>query len=107
MAAMRAMAFALVALTVGCTHVQYGGNVNGATVHVNTGNALGVVLLGGMLTAAAAEDFREPQMYPALSNPSLADWIWSPPPPAMSPDRPVAQQDCTKPIELTGNLRCK
>ena len=57
---MRAIAFALSALTAGCTPVQYGGNVNGATVHVNSGNALGAVLLGGMLTAAAVEDFREP-----------------------------------------------
>ena len=34
--------------------------MNGATVYVNTGNAFGAVLLGGMLTAAAVEDLREP-----------------------------------------------
>ena len=93
MPAMRAIAFALAALSASCTHLQYGGNVNGANVHVNSGNVLGAVLVGGMLSAAAVEDFREP--------------TWSPGPAAMSPDRPVAEQDCTKPIELTGNLRCK
>ncbi len=104
---MRAIALALLVVAAGCTHVQYGGNVNGARVQVNTGTALGAVLLGGMLTAAAVEDFREPAMYPSISYPSLSGWVWTPPPPAMSPDRPIAEQDCTKPIELAGNLRCK
>jgi hypothetical protein len=58
---MRAIALALLMLCTGCTHVQYGGNVNGAGVEVNAGNALGAVLLGGMLTAAAVEDFRASQ----------------------------------------------
>jgi hypothetical protein len=95
---MRAIAFVLL-LCAGCTHVHYGSSLNGASVRVKGGNALGVVLLGGMLTAGAVQDFREAPM--------LADWIWSAPAPAMSPDRAVAEQDCTKPIELTGNLRCK
>ena len=99
---MRAIAFALSALTAGCTPVQYGGNVNGATVHVNRGNALGAVLLGGMLTAAAVEDFREPQR----TYPTLSDWIWTQPPP-LAPDRAVSEQDCTKPVVLTENLRCR
>ena len=104
---MRALALALLVFFSGCTHVQYGGNVNGARVQVSTGNALGAVLIGGMLTAAAVEDFREPAMYGTLSYPVLSDWRWSAPPPPMSPDRGVAEQDCTKPIDLTGNLRCK
>jgi hypothetical protein len=99
---MRAIALAVFILCVGCTHVHYGADVNGARVQVNTSNALGAVLLGAMLTAAAVEDVREPTTYA-----SFADWIWSQPAPAMSPDRAVAEQDCTKPIELTGNLRCK
>ena len=96
MAAMRHIAIALALLT-GCTHVQYGGSVNGASVQVNGGNALGAILLGGMLTAVAVEDLRGPAM----------GWSASAPPPAMSQDRSVAEQDCTKPIELTGNLRCR
>jgi hypothetical protein len=59
---------------------------------VNSANVLGAVLLGGMLTAAAVEDGRGPAMQSI---------------PEMSPDRAVAEQDCTKPIELTGNLRCR
>jgi hypothetical protein len=94
---MRAVALLLLMLCTSCTHVQYGSSMNGASVQVNGGNALGVVLLGGMLATGAVEDFRGPAM----------DWMWSSPPPAMSPDRPVAEQDCTKPIELTGNLRCR
>src|SRR5919198_6626396 len=97
---MRAIALAI--LCVGCTHVHYGADVNSARVQVNTSNALGAVLLGAMLTAAAVEDVREPTTYANFS-----DWIWSQPAPAMSPDRAVAEQDCTKPIELTDNLRCK
>jgi hypothetical protein len=104
---MRAIALVLLPLCAACTHVHYGSSMNGATVHVDGGNALGAALLGGMLTAAAVEDYREPAMYPSVSYPSLSEWVWTPPPPAMSSDRPIAEQDCTKPIELTGNLRCK
>ena len=99
---MRAIALALLMLCTGCTHVQYGGNVNGGGVQVNTGNALGAVLLGGMLTAAAVEDFREPPAYSSLS-----EWIWSRPTPPLAADRAVAEQDCTKPVALTDNLRCR
>jgi hypothetical protein len=56
-----------------------------------------------MLATAGVEDSREPQP----TSPTLADWIGSAPAPAMSADRPVAEQDCTKPVALTGNLRCK
>jgi hypothetical protein len=88
---MRAIGLALLVLATGCTHLHYGSSMNGATVHVNGGNALGAVLVGGMLTAAAVEDFREPAMYPSLSYPSLSEWVWTPPPPAMSSDRPIAE----------------
>ena len=95
-------AIALAVLCVGCTHVHYGADVNGARVQVNTGNALGALLLGAMLTAAAVEDVREPTTYASFS-----DWIWSQPVPPLAVDRAVSEQDCTKPIELTGNLRCR
>jgi hypothetical protein len=104
---MRAIALALLVLTAGCTHVQYGSSTNGARVQVNGGNALGVVLVGAALAAGAVEDFREPPMYPTIAYPSLADWIWSPPPPPLAPDRAVSEQDCTKPVALTDNLRCR
>ena len=64
---------------------------------------MGVVLLGGMLATAAVEDLREPQP----TSPSVANWIWSRPVPTMNPERQISEQDCTKPIELSGNLRCR
>jgi len=38
---------------------------------------------------------------------SLSDWFRGRPAPELAPDRPVAVQDCTKPVELTGNLKCR
>jgi hypothetical protein len=32
--------------------------------------------------------------------------LWRRPPP-MNPDRAIAEQDCTKPIVFTENLRCR
>lgn len=93
----------LLILCGACTHVQYGSSVNGASVQVTGGNALGVVLLGGMLATAAAEDFREPQ--PTYL--TFSDWYWNRPVPVMNPQRQISEQDCTKPIELSGNLRCR
>ena len=100
---MRAIAFVFPLLCVGCAHVHYGSSANGASVQVNGGNALGVVLLGGMLATGAVEDFRGPQpIYP-----TFPDWFWSRPAPPLAPDRAVSEQDCTKPVELSGNLRCQ
>jgi hypothetical protein len=93
----------LLILCAACTHVQYRPNVNGAGVQVTGGNALGVVLLGGMLATVAAEDFREPQP----SYPTFSDWFWNRLAPVMNPQRQISEQDCTKPIELSGNLRCR
>jgi hypothetical protein len=38
---------------------------------------------------------------------TFADWFWGRPAPAMDPNRSVSVQDCTKPIETSGNLRCR
>jgi hypothetical protein len=100
---MRAIALAVFILCAGCTHVHYGADVNRARVQVNTGNALGAVLLGAMLTAAAVEDSREP--HPAY--PTFGGWMWNRPAPPLASDRTVSEEDCTKPVELTGNLRCR
>jgi hypothetical protein len=100
---MRAIAFVFPLLCVGCAHVHYGSSVNGASVQVNGGNALGVVLLGGMLATGAVEDFREPQP----TYPTFSDWFWNRPAPPLAADRPVSEQDCRKPVELSGNLRCQ
>jgi hypothetical protein len=70
---------------------------------VNGGNALGVVLLGGMLATAVVEDLREPQP----SSVTFSDWFWNRPAPVMNPQRQISEQDCTRPVELSGNLRCR
>lgn len=49
---------------------------------------LAVGILGGLLIATAVDG--EPR-----------------PAPEMNPDRSINEQDCTKPIELSGNLRCR
>src|SRR5512138_2987622 len=98
---MRVVAFGLLLLSIeGCAHVQVGATSTGsagtvasssaATMQVHAGGPLAVVILGGMI-AAAADDGQNAGPYP----------------PPMDPNRAVNEQDCTKPIELTENLRCK
>ena len=106
---MRASALGLLILCAACTHAQYVATVNTGTV-VTTSNAqvrvdpyspFGIALLAATIAAAVNGDFGEAPAYSGLMEP-----IWREPPP-MNPDRAVAEQDCTKPIELTGNLRCR
>jgi hypothetical protein len=80
----------------GCSHVQLAARSDsagpvssgGASVHVHGSNTLAAVVLAGMLIAGAAEDTRNPA-------------------PAMQPDRVVSEQDCTQPVQLGDNLRCR
>lgn len=76
----------------------------GVGVHVHS-HSLAAVVIAGMFMAAAIEDAREPRSFPSFS--SFADWFRGTPAPQLAADRPIAEQDCTKPIELTGNLRCR
>ena len=91
----------LLALTAACTTV----NSSGSGVQVHTGGTLAAVILGGMLISAASQDLHDPRPFPSLS--VFSGWMGTRPPPEMNPDRAVKEQDCTKPIELSGNLRCR
>ncbi len=110
---MRAVAVVLVlVLASACTHVQIAGtsNVSGAPsnaagVQVQGGGALTAVLVAATLVAGATQDLRDPQ--PAPSRSFFSDWMWTRPRAEMQPDRVIVEQDCTKPIELTENLRCR
>jgi hypothetical protein len=93
---MRPLALCLMLLVFGaCSHVQIDARSDsrppvstaGAAVHLH-GGSLAALLLAGMLIAGAAEDIRNPS-------------------PVMQPDRAISEQDCTKPIELGDNLRCR
>lgn len=107
---MRVAALAVSILCSACTHAQYVATVNsgtvvhasGAQVRIDPASPFGVALLAATIAAAVSGDFSEPSSY----SPGITDSIWRQPPP-MNPDRAVAEQDCTKPIELTGNLRCR
>ncbi|HET7364515.1 MAG TPA: hypothetical protein VFJ70_13185 [Burkholderiales bacterium] len=106
---MRATALALLALCTACTQAQYVATVNSGTVvhtsssqvRIDTASPFGIALLAATIAAAVSGDFGE-----APASSGLMEPIWRLPPP-MNPDRAVAEQDCTKPIELTGNLRCR
>src|SRR5437879_13336217 len=106
---MRAAALALSILCAACTHAQYVASVNSGTV-VNTGSAhvrvdaaspFGIALLAATIAAAVSGDLSD-----APGSAGYTDSSWRQPPP-LHPDRAVAEQDCTKPIELSGNLRCR
>src|SRR5258708_37454023 len=98
---MRAVAVVLVlVLASACTHVQIGATSNvsatsttAAGLQVQGGGALTAVLVGAALVAGATQDLREPQPAPGRAE--------------MQPDRVIVEQDCTKPIEFTENLRCR
>ena len=97
---MRALVMLVLLLASACTHVQIGGTsnvsaapANAAGLQVQGGGVLTAVVLAGMLAAAATQDLREPMGMRPRSE--------------MKPDRIVVEQDCTKPIELTENLRCR
>jgi len=60
---------------------------------LNASGTLAALFLAGMLASASSTGFSE--------------WSWSRAASEMRPDRVVQEQDCTKPIELSGNLRCR
>jgi|SRR5258708_11232639 len=98
---MRAVAVVLVlVLASACTHVQIGATsnvsaapANAAGLQVQGGGALTAVLVAATLVAGATQDLSDPQPAPSRAE--------------MQPDRVIVEQDCTKPIELTENLRCR
>jgi hypothetical protein len=65
---------------------------------VQGGRPIALVILGGLLIATAVDGEPRPVTF--------SDWGWRSAP-EMKPDRGISEQDCTKPIELTENLRCR
>jgi hypothetical protein len=103
---MRAVALALLIVCTACTHAQYTASVNSgavvttssAQVRIDGATPLSVAIFAAALAAAASEDLG--------AYPSFTESLWRRPPP-MNPDRAISEQDCTKPIVFTENLRCR
>jgi len=107
---MRAYALVLL-LLAGCSHVSISASTSpppspaAGTAQVTGGGPLALLLIAGVAASTANENWTEPRAYPSWS--LLPDWFWSRPPSPLAVDREVSEQDCTKPIQLTGNLRCR
>jgi len=79
-----------------------GGSVG---VHAHGGKGLATVLIAIGLLPGMVEYSREDRPFPSPSTLIPGNTA---PVPAMAPGRRVAEQDCTRPIDLSaGNLRCK
>jgi hypothetical protein len=90
-------------LLAGCSHAHV--DASGQTsVHLES-RSLAAVVLAGMFLAAAVEDVREERAFPSFS--VFSDWFRGTPKPELDPERRVSEQDCTRPVELAGNLKCR
>ena len=107
------MRFLLVLLLAGCSHASIDASTNtssgtstGAQVglHVES-RSLAALVVAGMFIAAAAEDAREPRPFPSFS--TFSDWFRGTPKAELDPERRVSEQYCSRPVELSGNLRCR
>ena len=82
-------------------------------MHATGGAATALVIT--MIAASAINMAAQPApVQPVYYStwPEVSDWFWNRPgnraAPDMAADRKVAEQDCSKPVDLTaGNLRCR
>lgn len=81
------------------------GVSSGAGLQVHATGGAAAAIVAGAVVVGVAQQASNPQ--PASSYRSFSDWFWGRPAPAMDPSRTVNEQDCTKPIEATGNLKCR
>lgn len=118
---MRIAALLMVMLLAGCSHVRINASANTSAApvapppgtSVTSGSAglrihshsLAAVVIAGMFIAAAIEHSREERPFPSFA--TFNDWFLPAPRPELAADRPVAEQDCTRPVELSGNLKCR
>jgi hypothetical protein len=79
-------------LCAGCTHVQLNAGSN-------TGASTGVRVQGGSAAAFIVAG--------AIAFSGSPEWLRGRLAPEMDPERRVSEQDCTRPIELSGNLKCR
>lgn len=116
-----AVVLLVILVTAGCSHARIDASVGtgastvtpaaGSTVtsgsaglHIQS-RSLAAVVIAGMFMAAAIEDAREPRPFPSFS--VFSDWFRGTPALELSPHRSINEQDCTRPVEFTGNLKCR
>ena len=108
-------------LLAGCSHVSI--NASGGTsvgtppvrgnsvssssagLQVNASGRAAAVIVAGAIIVAALREPAEPGSFRSWSD--FSEWFWGRTPPEMAADRKVSEQDCTRPIEPGGNLRCR
>ena len=108
---MRRLVVILLVMLSACTHTQISAtsgappaatgtavSSSAAGLQVQGGGPLAAVLFAGFLAAVATQDLREPRPFRPFYDRTA---------PGMKPDRAVSEQDCTKPVELSENLRCR
>jgi hypothetical protein len=107
------MRWLLILLLAGCSHVRVDASSHGsagipggaeASVHVH-GRSLAALVIAGMFLASASEEMRDPRPLPSFS--ALSDWFWGEPKAELDPSRSVSEQDCSRPVALEGNLKCR
>ncbi|HEY5899373.1 MAG TPA: hypothetical protein VIV54_17535 [Burkholderiales bacterium] len=81
-------------LSASCTYVQISPNSTAAGLQVDVGRNVAAAIVAGVLVSAAVQDAQTPATGSPLT-------------PPMDPNRLVSEQDCTKPVDPLGNLRCK
>ena len=114
---MRIVALALaISLAAGCSNTAVGvgsGNVTATSGTVVTSGTSGLSIttssgaaaLALVLTFGVIDYVNNPQPFP---DPRTLIPGNTPPAPALSANRLINEQDCSKPVDLTlGNLRCK
>ncbi len=102
-----ACASSQVAVSTGARSAASSSVVSGGSVsvHAHGGSGLATVLVAIALLAGMVEHAREEHPAPRLSDLVPGNTT---PVPEMAPERRIAEQDCTQPIDFSaGNLRCK
>ena len=104
-----ALALFVLLVLLGCAHADVAVNSGSSAVttsaglQVNANGGLAAVLAAGMIIAVGMSEPSEP----APRYRSLAEWFSGPPAPVMDASRSVSEQDCSRPIAGSGNLKCR
>jgi len=94
-------------LLAGCSHsavVVTNARPVAPSSTVSASAAFAAALLVTTAAVAVTQEASNPQPMP--SSAFFRDWTSQPVPP-MAQEREIREQDCTQPLDLSGNLRCR